>query len=89
MKLQADVETDEVYAQLTLQPLTPVESSLVLLFCIKYSMVLNHLRTVCTEWSFLFLMVSTARAEGYISSDGVGNSKQAANKLLLQDIDSE
>lgn len=91
MEFQADVETDEVYAQLTLQPLTPVMIYSVCLLwkfenCYGFELFMDIVYWM--ELLIFFILASTARTERYISSHGVGNSKQAADKLLLQDIDS-
>ena len=84
MLFQADVETDEVYAQMTLQPLTPVRS-IAFFFSSIYFLGFIFM----FSFSFPHLYFHTGRAEGYISSNGVGNSKQAANQLFLQDTDSK
>ena len=65
---QADVETDKVYAQMTLQPLT---SSIMLFFKELIVYVIN-LYDSATELSFLSFDV--ARAERYISSYGIWHS---------------
>jgi hypothetical protein len=73
--LQADAETDEVYAQMTLQPLSPVREDF-LVFSIHICMLLFSL----TKEFFL------ARAQGLISTSRLRRSQQATNKLLLQNV---
>jgi len=68
---QADVETDEVYAQMTLQPLTPVWW--LSLTCLHY--VFWTSLYIFGELKFSFLIMDVGRAEGYISSNGIGHSK--------------
>lgn len=69
--MHADAETDEVYAQMTLQPLSPVLTFLLFgsLFC---------------TLSFFDMSHFVARAKGGVSAAcRIGYSKQTTNQLLL------
>lgn len=67
---QADVETDEVYAQMTLQPLTPVWFyNLELLF------FFSNLQVKTLELGVLVVYIGGA--EGNICTDRVGDTEQA------------
>lgn len=77
---QADAETDEVYAQMTLQPLNSV--------CDFSSMFIY----ICFILSFNFYIPHNhpnyvGRAKGTISSSWLGFSQQTADQLFLQNID--
>jgi hypothetical protein len=78
---QADVETDEVYAQMTLQPLNPVSHRMVLM---TYTAPLPQRH----GGSYGFGCCA-ARAERCVPARGDGDHEQAANELLLQDADGQ
>jgi hypothetical protein len=79
--IQADAETDEVYAQMTLRPLSPVREDF-LAFPIH---ALTHLLSLILE-SIFGLIPFSARAEGLIFTCQLSHCQQATNKLLLQNV---
>lgn len=76
VEFQADVETDEVYAQMTLQPLSPV----------KRICNLSELFLFLGWFISIIMEFFSARTKRYLSSCWVGCSKQTAYELFLQDI---
>jgi hypothetical protein len=89
--MQADVETDEVYAQMTLQPLNPVRHpGFWMLLRLRRRCFVDFL---CCVGSAAFPSpwpsVCAARAERPVPACGDGNHEQAADELLLQDADCE
>lgn len=69
--LQADVETDEVYAQMTLQPLSPVNCNVVIVHCI-FSLYYFLI-------SFHVLNVQQEQKEAYLPAELGTPSKQPTN----------
>lgn len=82
--LQADIETDEVYAQMTLQPLSPVRQ----FWFFSWIYLLKKKKKLLYFWQF-FYVLCTARAKRGVSSGRIGESEQTADKLFLQDIDGQ
>jgi hypothetical protein len=89
---QADVETDEVYAQMTLQPLNPVSRRRPGFFISQLAGCLDEGRHgtygVLTV-PIAYLICCAARAERRLPARGDGHHEQAADELLLQDADGQ
>lgn len=80
--LQADVETDEVYAQMTLQPLSPVINES------NYDLNSTTLTLSVFFYSHFFpTCKSIARAKGSLPTSWIRDSQQTTYKLFLQDFD--
>lgn len=64
LKIQADVETDEVYAQMTLQPLSPVCFLALTGACISFIWFSVYLISIRCVWPYFL----SARAKGCLST---------------------
>lgn len=70
MEFQADVETDEVYAQMTLQPLSSVNFNFLLVYLISSS---------CSDNHYVKSILQQEQKEQYIPHDLGIPSKQPTN----------
>jgi hypothetical protein len=84
VRRQADVETDEVYAQMTLQPLNPVSHRTTASSPVGRRLPQRH-----GVLTYGFGRCCAARAERCVPARGDGGHEQAANQLLLQDADGQ
>ena len=83
---QADAETDEVYAQMTLQPLNPVSHRGLM---VGSRCCASDDCGLCWVLMVSVVLICAARAERCIPAGGDGDHEQAAYELLLQDADGQ